>query len=320
MIGFVVVIVGSLCLAAQNVLLRVMFAEGTILGQFAWGGFIEANVANSLLILQIRSVMILPIMLGLASRLYPKTWSTLQDTVLPSQRRLLMRAIASSSFLFLGLALLFIAIAYIPAGIATVLFFTHPVTTGLLSWKLFGDRPTLLRVGVMIMVLSGSALVMPSLAAAEGANSMIGVAAALGASLAYSFQGILAQTCFQQIHPVPFTLINFVVMVLWSTACLLWFNFNVEPTAWTPIWIISMIAALLTLAGQLLYNVGIHLVSAALMAIVAVSNPIFTATTAWIVLQEVLQGRQILGVVLVVLGIMILGQERLVQQQQKSSA
>ncbi|MGG6293870.1 DMT family transporter [Leptolyngbya sp. AN02str] len=315
MIGFIVVILGSLCLAGQNVLLRVMFAEGNIFGQFAWGGFVEATAANSLLILQIRSVMILPIMLGLAPHLYPATWSTLQFAVQPSQRKLLARAVASSSFLFLGLALLFVAIAYIPAGVATVLFFTHPVTTGLLSWKLFGDRPTLLRIGVMVMVLGGSALVMPSLSTATESQSAIGVAAALGASLAYSLQGILAQTCFQRIHPVPFTVINFAVMAVWSTVCLIWFNFAIEPTAWGPIWIISGVAALLTLTGQLLYNVGIHLVSAALMAIVAVSNPIFTATTAWIVLQEVLQERQVLGIVLVVFGIIILGQERLQKQQ-----
>jgi drug/metabolite transporter (DMT)-like permease len=61
--------------------------------------------------------------------------------------------------------------------------------------------------------------------------------------------------------------------------------------------------------GHLCYNIGIHLVRAASMSIVAVSNPVFTATIAWLVLQEDLQTRQILGMVLVVVSIVVLGQE-----------
>ncbi|MBW4652416.1 MAG: DMT family transporter [Kaiparowitsia implicata GSE-PSE-MK54-09C] len=318
MTGFLVVIIGSLCLAAQNVLLRVMFAEGNILGQFLWGGFVEPSVGNSLLILQIRSLLILPVMLAIAPSLYPNSWKTLRRVVQVDARSLLTRAVLSSSFLFLALALLFIAIAFIPAGIATVLFFTHPVTTGLLSWRLFGDRPTALRVGVMVVVMVGSVLVAPVLQADGSPGALLGILAALGASLAYSAQGLLAQTCFQDIHPVPFTLINFIVMLGWSVLCLLLFRFEVPPDAWTPLWIISAVAALLTLAGQLLYNVGIHLVNAALMAIIAVSNPMLTAAIAWVSLQEMLTGRQMAGMLLVVAGIVALGRERMMLSQQKT--
>jgi drug/metabolite transporter (DMT)-like permease len=66
----------------------------------------------------------------------------------------------------------------------------------------------------------------------------------------------------------------------------------------------------LTLLGQLLYNIGIHLVSAASMAIVAVSNPVFTVVLAWVGLQETLQLRQLLGVLLVIVSIVALGQDR----------
>lgn len=309
--GFIVVILGSLCLGLQNVLLRVIFSESSILGQFAWGGFLPATPANSLLVLQLRSLIILPVMILLSLRLYPNTGKTLQELLQPDQRGLLVRVLISSSFLFLALTLLFTAIATIPAGIATVLFFVHPVITGLLAWKVFNTRPSAVQIVVTVGVLIGSVLVAPRLSNGGIDNAALGVGSALGASVAYSIQGILAQTCFSRIHPVPFTLMNFIVMAVLATAGLLFVNVEVPSGQWSLLWMISAIAAGLTLSGQLLYNVGIHLVSAALMSIVAVSNPVFTTTIAWLFLGEALRGRQVLGVGLVMICIVILGQDRM---------
>jgi drug/metabolite transporter (DMT)-like permease len=299
--GFLVIILGSLCLASQNVLLRVIFSESSIFGQFVWGGLIAPTPSHSLLILQMRSLLILPAMALLSWRLYPDTGEALHKLVQPQQRSLLVRAIASSCLLFLALALLFMAIASIPAGVATVLFFIHPAITGLLAWKIFGSRPTLLRGVVTLGVLLGSILVAPALSGSDS-NTVLGVGAALGASVAYSLQGILAQSCFRSIHPVPFTLVNFIVMMALATLSLPLINIQVPLDTWGTLWMISGVAAVLTLLGQLLYNVGIHLVSAASMAIVAVSNPVFTVVLAWVGLQEDLQLRQLLGMLLVVLG------------------
>ena len=305
-----IVIAGSLCLAIQNVLLRVIFAESAVLGQFSWGGLIPASPSNSLLILQMRSVLMLPAMVLLSYRLYPATTTALRHLAQPQRRSTLQLALLSSSCLFLALALLFIAIASIPAGVATVLFFIHPVITGLLSWKVFGNRPSRLRFWVTAGVLLGSVLVVPSFAGTANSAVGLGVATALGASVAYSLQGVLAQICFQHIHPVPFTLINFTVMAVLSTVSLGLAQIEVPPEQWGVLWLLSLVTAGLTLLGQLFYNIGIHLVRAASMSIVAVSNPVFTVMIAWLVLQEGLQFRQMIGVLLVVISILLLGQER----------
>ncbi len=310
MLGFTLVVLGSFCLAAQNVLIRIVFVESPVLGLFSWGGFLESNPANSLLILQMRALLILPVMLLISPRLHPATWPELHSLVKVPHRSLLGRTLASGVFLFLALALLFVALAQIPAGIATVLFFIHPAITVLLSWKLFGDRPTALRIGVVVTVFLGSLLVAPNFAAAEGHNVILGVGSALGAGVAYSLQGLLAQTCFGEIHPVPFTLATFVVMLVLSSLTLLVIPIEVAPEAWTILWIISLVAAILTLTGQLFYNFGIQLASAALVSIIAISNPTFTALLGWWVIKEALQGRQILGVLLVILGVMALSQEK----------
>jgi drug/metabolite transporter (DMT)-like permease len=307
--GILVVVIGSLALATQNVLLRVIFSESDILGQFLWGGLIPPSPANSVLVLQMRSLLMVPAMILVSYRLYPATTSALSQLTRPQKRPTLWLSLLSGGFLFLAMVLLFIAIASIPAGVATVLFFMHPVVTGLLSWKVFGIPPSRLRLGVTVGVLLGCVLVVPSFAGTLGGSVGLGVAAALGASVTYSVQGILAQVCFRDIHPVPFTLVQFVVMAVLTTLSLLLINIEVPPGQWPILWLLSLISAGLTVLGHLCYNIGIHLVRAASMSIVAVSNPVFTATIAWLVLQEDLQTRQILGMVLVVVSIVVLGQE-----------
>jgi drug/metabolite transporter (DMT)-like permease len=308
--GFVIVVVGSLGLAMQNVLLRVIFSESDILGGATWGGFLTPTLSHSLLVLHLRSILILPAVILLSYRLYPATTEALRQLLRPDQRPTLRLALMSSSFLYLAMALLFVAIASIPAGVATVLFFMHPVITGLLAWGVFGSRPSRLRLVVTAGVMLGSLLVVPNVAG-NGAGAMgLGVGAALGASVGYSLQGVQAQICFRQLHPVPFTLINFAVMACWSTLSLFLIQIDVSPQQWGLLWGISVITAGLTLLGQLCYNVGIHLVRAASMSIVAVSNPVLTVILAWLLLQESLQGRQILGMVLVVVSIVALSQDQ----------
>lgn len=316
--GFLIVVVGSLGLAMQNVLLRVVFSESSILGWFDWGGFLSPSLSNSLLMLHLRSILILPAVILLSYRLYPTTTPALKQLLQPEQRPTLRLSIISSSFLYLAMALLFVAIASIPAGVATVLFFMHPVITGLLTWLVFGHRPSRLRMVVTAGVMLGSLLVVPSFAGGAAGAMGLGVGAALGASVAYSLQGVQAQICFRHLHPVPFTLINFAVMAAWSTISLFFIQIEVPPDRWVVLWGLGAVAAALTLLGQLCYNIGIHLVQAASMSIVAVSNPVLTVALAWLLLQESLQGRQILGMVLVVVSIVALGQEQ--ARPEKTSA
>ncbi|WP_235611845.1 DMT family transporter [Gloeocapsopsis dulcis] len=290
-------------------LLRIVFVNNLVFGVLPFGGFVAPSLANSLLLLQLRAVFMLPLMVLLAPKLHATTWMNLKQLLYPQKRPLLIKSFISSFALFLSLALLFIALAKIPAGVATVLFFIHPAITAILAWRIFGDRPTWLRWVVLTIIFTGSFLVAPSLTTTADSDTLIGVGAALGAGVAYAIQGILAQICFREIHPVPFTVISCTVILVFSSISLLLVNIDVADLQLI-LWIVSLIAALLTLTGQLLYNFGIHLANAAIASIVAISNPTSTAILAWVIIQEALQGRQILGVILVALGVGLLSQEK----------
>jgi drug/metabolite transporter (DMT)-like permease len=314
MLGFTLVLLGSLSLAIQNVLLRIVFVERPILGLVSYGGLVSVTTANSLLLLQMRSLFMLLLMLPLASRLHSSTWVDLKQLVEPQKRPLLLRTIASSGFLFLALAFLFVALANISAGVATTLFLIHPAITAILSWRFFGDRPTPLRIAVLIAVLLGSYLVLPNFTTSTEGNAMLGISTAIGAGITYSLQGVLAEICFKEIHPVPFTLASFILTFALSSLSLLFINIEIESHVWLVLWIFSFFFAVLTMAGHILYNFGIHLVSAALMSIIAISNPAFTATLAWLIIAETLQAKQIAGVAIVILGVAALSQEKSFQE------
>lgn len=310
MLGFVFVLTGSFCLALQNVLVRVAFVERPILGVFPWGGFLAPSVAHSLLLLQMRAVLMAVLMMAIAPKVYPQTRVSLEQLITPTKRPLLWRILASSVFMALALGLLFIALAQIPAGIATVLFFTHPAITVLLSWKFFGDRPTALRMAVVIAVFTGSFLIAPSFTTTTSSHTLLGIITALGAGVCYSLQGILAQTCFGEIHPVPFTLVTFIVASFVTSLSLFLIDIEIPSELWLTLWMLCAITAFLTLTGQLFYNLGIQRSSAALVGIIGISNPTSTALLGWLIIQEALQGKQIFGVFLVILGIASLSLEK----------
>ncbi len=315
MLGFVLVVVGSFSLALQNVLLRVVFVPCKIGGWFVFGGLLPANLDNSLFVLQLRSLLILPLVLLLASLSYAATWKDLAQLGQPPQRRVLLTAVGSSSLMYLAMACLFVAIANISTGIAVALFFIHPAYTVLLSWVWFGDRPTYLRFIVLGMVFTGSVLLVPKLIGNTDVKTVAGVMTAIAAGIFYSLQGLTAQTCMRTIHPLVFTVVNFTVMAILSTVSLLFIAIDVPTASWPSLWVVSLATAILTLVGQMFYNFGIHLTSAAVFSMIAVSNPAFTAFIAWLGIQESLQPRQVAGIVMITLGVMALSLERKITKQ-----
>ena len=309
MLGFVIILFAYVCLSLQNVLIRVFFASSSIFGWFSLGGWLSPSTGHSLLILFIRAIFMLPLMMAIAPILYPQSAQDLKQLASAHNYRLLLKILGSSCFLFLALALLFVAFSKVSAGIGTALFLIHPAITVLLAWQIFGERPTLLRFGVIITVFLGSFLVAPSFIGAS--DAWLGVYAGLAAGGAYAVQGILAQMCFAQIHPVPFTVVSFFTMLVLSGLSMFLVDINVEPSAELPIWLAGFFCAVLTLIGQLLINFGIHLSNASLTSLIGASNPVLTALFAWLLIQEVLQGRQIAGILLVTLGVAALGIEQI---------
>jgi drug/metabolite transporter (DMT)-like permease len=309
-VGFLIVLLSSVFFCFQNVVVRVLFSRQPVIGMGEMGGFVTPTLSHSFLLLFMRMLVVVPLMGVLATRLYPLTWKEIKQLRLAEQRPLLWQCLASGVVMFLYLAVLYISIGLIPTGIALTLFFTYPLFTGLLSWRFFGNRPSLFRWGVMAAILVGSALTMPAFDARINQGTWVGIALGIASGFTYAFYTVLAQKSFETIHPVPFTWLSFAIALMLSGCSLLLWNLHEAQLPWLDLWIGGLLSALFTFAGHLLNNYGIRLIGAASAAIVAATNPALTVVLAWFVIQETLTPIQLLGVLIVTLSVALLGWAR----------
>ena len=126
MFGFIIVLLASFCFCFQNVIVRILFNEETILGIFETGGFVIPNLQNSFLLMFMRMVLVVPLMASFATKLYPLTWQDIRELGKHEAYPMLRRSLLGGVLMFLYLALLYVSIGLIATGIALTLFFYLP--------------------------------------------------------------------------------------------------------------------------------------------------------------------------------------------------
>jgi drug/metabolite transporter (DMT)-like permease len=310
MLGFLIVLLSSIFFCFQNVIVRVLFTEHTVLGILQTGGFVTPTLQNSFLLMFMRMLLVVPPMGALATSLHASTWQDVAKLRQPSQRPLLLRSLGCGCLMFLYLALLYVSIGLIPTGIAMTLFFTYPVFTALLSWRMFGDRLSLYGWGIMGGVFIGSALTLPQSNAAFGSHPWIGVVAGLASGVTYALYTVFAQRSFESFHPVPFTWLSFATTLVLSGFCLLVWQIHSGNLPWAALWVGALLSAIATSTGHLLNNFGIRMIGATTASMIGATNPALTVVLAWVTIQETLNFVQILGVILVTLSVAMLSRER----------
>ncbi|NEN92061.1 MAG: EamA family transporter [Okeania sp. SIO3H1] len=317
MFGFIIVLLASFCFCFQNVIVRILFNEQTILGIFQTGGFVIPTLQNSFLLMFMRMVLVVPLMASLATKLYPLTWQDIRALGNNEARPILRRSLLGGALMFLFLALLFISIGLIETGIALTLFFTYPIFTSLFSWAFLGIPPTRFRWMVMVVVLVGTFLTIPYTQTTSDSYNGIGVIFGIAAGLAYALYTVNAQKSFETMHPVPFTWISFATTLGLSATSLLIWQGDYADLNWTPMWVGGFLSAICTLSGHLMFNYGIKLIGATAAATIGATNPCLTAILAWLTIQETINGLQILGIVIVTIGVLLLSQEHRVVVKQE---
>ncbi|MBD2104273.1 EamA family transporter [Leptolyngbya sp. FACHB-261] len=295
--GLVLVLFSSLLLALQNVLVQFgLTAQGS--------GALEQTFSNSLQILFLRVLFVVPLLWLIAGRLRPR-WPEVGQLFAPVNRGLGWRVVGSGVFLFVSQLCLYLAIGTLQAGPATTVFFIYPTVTALLAWLVFRDRINWLRLLAIPVVYVGVFL---TLGYAGGQLvDPLGSTAAIVSGVTFAISLILSDTCFPKIHPVSLMVLNFSIVLLLSCIGLPlmdWSNWALLP--------LCLALALMTLGSYLAYYVGIRMVGAAPASLVASLGPAFTVLLAWGILRETLPQAQAAGLVLVTLGVATLfARERL---------
>ncbi|HIK54167.1 MAG TPA: DMT family transporter [Synechococcales cyanobacterium M55_K2018_004] len=310
MSGLFIILIASFFFCFQNVIVRVLFSEHLVLGAIPLGGYVAPEIQHSFLLLLMRMLLVVPLMASLSPRLYPLMQHDLRALGQPNQRPTLRLALCCGGLMFLYLALLYLSVGMIPTGIALTLFFTYPLFTALFSWVGFGDRPTAFRWLIMAIVLLGGLLTIPQFSLKTDDQILIGVVTGVLSGVAYALYTVVAQKCFERLHPFPFTWISFTTTLILCAVFLLGWQIHTADMPWTPLWIGGLASGLVTFVGHTLNNIGIQRVGATTAAMVGVTNPCLTALLAWLTLGETLHVVQIVGIGIVTLGIVLLSQEK----------
>ncbi|MGF1490981.1 MAG: EamA family transporter [Microcoleaceae cyanobacterium] len=341
-LGIFLALMSAITLSVFNVCLKILLKSPagprSIFGLFQVDGVISPGIGNSLLILLLRMIVVLLLMPVLATFLYPPVWSDLKRFLQSRDLSLAASVIGSGFFLFLSQVSIYVALGEINAGIAITIFFIYPIVTVFASWGLFGDRPTGPRIGAMILIVLGVAVL--CLGNFIGSDSqvvinypLVGIAASLSAGITFAMYVLLTQISAGRLHPVPFSLVNFFCIFVFSSLSLIGIGLSgdslsflpgiqlsIEPNSTQGLIIGSLILGGLTLCGYLLNNFAIRFAGAAEAAIIGAAGPALTALFAFFIIGESLSLQQIFGMILVILGVIAISLERMWTSKQKKAS
>ncbi|MDJ0702143.1 MAG: EamA family transporter [Leptolyngbyaceae cyanobacterium MO_188.B28] len=327
--GLILIILSTLALAIHYVLVSVVWNGGQIFGLIAIESVMPLNFSNALLLLWVRMIIVLSLTPWLAMQLYPPVWRDIRRFFTARDRRSLFQIIGSGLFLFLAQAAIFMAIAQVGPGVAITLLFMYPLITVPLAWFVFGDRPSPLRIVVMIAILMGivfTALPEITMDLAGGGVSISGIIKALFAGCAFAVYVISMQMGFRKLHPVPVSLVQYIAIFIITTLLLVIHLFNGEfqpPTGSLPGLGLALGGLLLGVLAVLDYfcnNYGRQFIRAVQAPIIASCGPILTAILAVIIIPGEISSLgvvQWVGIILVTIGVIALSLERMAGQEKK---
>jgi drug/metabolite transporter (DMT)-like permease len=316
--GLWLIVLSVAASSLYNVALKVIFHPNfSIFGVFEVERLISPTLGNSLLILMLRMLVVVPLMLLFAPILHPRIWEDIQNlidsvrtyntTANATTKQVLVLSTLSGCFLFLSQVLLYLAIGQVATGVAITLFFVYPVLSGLLSWFLFRDRISSYGGAAISCIGLGELLVLLGYTSVDAGNGSVGSTSAIFSGIAFGFYVVLTRICAAKIHPVTFTIMNFVTMLLLSFLSLMvplpasW-SLEINPSNLLELILSAFILGLLTLCGYLFNHFGIRKIGATQAAIFGALVPALTVVFAGLIIQESFEFVQILGVLLVTLG------------------
>jgi drug/metabolite transporter (DMT)-like permease len=328
-IGLVMVLLSTLSLSLHHVVVGILGNASKLFGVLPVGGYINLNtISSSVLVLWMRTLVVVPLMAWLSGFLYKSSWRDVKSFASSNDRRLLGSVIGSGFFLFLSQIFIYISIGLIGPGIAVTLLFIYPIATVPLMWALFNDRPTRFRAGVMLVILLGVVLTaylkLDTAADAVSREGITkGIVMAVLSGVAFAIYLVTMQISFRKLHPVPVSLIQFASMFVFSSLGLILLGIKATPNNWIGFMVGGAILGILTLAGYFLNNLGVRYMGAARASILAASSPALTALLAFLVIPgslTKLYAIQIVGILIVTLGVTALAVERMLIQNKAIKA
>jgi drug/metabolite transporter (DMT)-like permease len=217
--------------------------------------------------------------------------------------------VALTQFLF------YVAIGEMPVGIALVFEMTAPVLIALYVWLVRREH---VRNRLWVaLVLSLSGLVFVAEVWEDGGSlSPLGVAAGLGAAVCLATYFLLGERGTQTRDPVALTCWSFVAAALFWAVAAPWWQFDAGTLAQPvpvslgslelPLWVLVAWIVVLGAIVPFWFSVAaLRHLPPTTAGLVATVEPVFASVVAWLWVEQVLSGWQILGGAVVLTGIVL---------------
>jgi drug/metabolite transporter (DMT)-like permease len=239
--------------------------------------------------------------------------------LLAIERRNLPYLVAYGLVLAVFNSLWTLSVAFNGAAVSTVLAYSSAAFTALLGWWLLKERLDWAKGAAVLLCLAGCALVSGALDAAAWQTNLLGILTGALSGLGYAVYSLMGRSASQRgLNPWTSLFYTFA----FGSAFLLLFNLlsgGVLPGAAARpadlLWlgkafsgwgILFLLAAVPTVAGYGLYNVSLSLLPSSIANLIATSEPVWTAVTAFFLLGERLDATQIGGSLLILAGVVLL--------------
>jgi len=245
--------------------------------------------------------------------------SWLRPFLLRVERRHLLYLIVYGLVLAIFNALWTLSVALNGAAIATVLVYCSAGFTALLGWWLLKERLDGVKLLAVALSLGGCVLVSEALQPAAWSANLVGILAGIMSGLCYAIYSLMGRSASQRgLNPWTTVLYTF------GFAAAFLFLFNLLPGGLLPgaaqgpddfFWlgsalagwgILFLLAAGPTLMGFGLYNVSLSYLPSSVANLILTLEPVFTATTAYFLFGERLDGVQIAGSLTILAGVVFL--------------
>src|SRR5215218_288863 len=101
------------------------------------------------------------------------------------------------------MALMGLALLWLPASEAALIAYTMPVWASILAWPVLGEQPNLLRVISLVMAFAGLAAIMGGNGFAASVAKLPGILMALSGAVAFAVGTVLAKKLPLSLQPLP---------------------------------------------------------------------------------------------------------------------
>ncbi len=189
---------------------------------------------------------------------------------------------------------------------AFVLLYTAPAFLTIISRIWFGEPLTRVKVCALFLTFAGCALVVQAYDLSQLHLNMVGIGAGLLCGITYALYSVFGKIAVQKVSRTVTLFYSFLFgsffLLLLRPPWLL-FSLNLPPVGWV---YILLIATVPTLFAYSLYIYALDGIEASKAGIIATVEPVAAALLAYVFLDEMLHIPQVLGFILVFVGVTLL--------------